>query len=58
MSDARRCDRCSKFYLPYKVEGKIGVHKIGSDMFGFMGSNRYDLCPECRQSFVNWTEQR
>ena len=48
---AYKCDRCSEYYL--FDNNKIMVN--GSWMYFKYGSGEvYDICPKCKEEFVNW----
>ena len=47
MSEARKCDRCGKFYEPYSE--KVHIHR-----YKYASLEWYDLCPECNAGFVKW----
>lgn len=58
MSNAKKCDRCRKlyeFYDGYAVQN--GGNKYDTlSLFHHWNteSRRYDLCPECMQSLIEW----
>lgn len=45
---ALRCDRCDRYYMPYK--GKPRIHRQGSTLI----EEYYDLCPDCKDELVAW----
>ena len=52
--DAKKCDRCRKFYLPNKESGACdAIQKY--KRFGCCDTEKiYDICPECMESFERW----
>ena len=58
MSNAKRCDRCGKYYEPKITTGpgysiyhySIPLNTFGADVESF------DLCPECAHQFTDWAE--
>lgn len=62
MADAKKCDRCQKYYDEYKVKVKVkdgdGFHiypinriKLGNSLNVCLG---YDVCPECMKEFFEF----
>lgn len=53
MSDAKKCDRCGKFYDIYEpVDNAAGFYfanNVGSSL-----QPLYDLCPDCMEELINW----
>ena len=47
MSEAKKCDRCGKFYEPYP--DRVNIHCYRSKVREW-----YDLCPGCNAGFVEW----
>lgn len=68
MADALKCDRCGKFYSHYgnlKEEKrddfsgkKVRINAIAvfnKDIYGtHRDITRADICPECKNSFLEW----
>lgn len=63
--NAKKCDRCGKFYEFYKIEsqgeyikGTAGIIKISRTQFGCKNEVAdYDLCRDCAESFQSWFEE-
>lgn len=65
MANARKCDRCGKFYDPFEMDGMLcrfqnpvfqNTHDIQEGMIGKLLMNaspdtHVDLCPECAELF-------
>lgn len=62
MADAKKCDRCQKYYDKYHIKIKEsecdGVHyypvnriKLGDGLNTYCG---YDVCPECMKEFFGF----
>ena len=51
MAEARKCDRCKKYYDP---------HSWGSDYFLYDcgPSEKIDLCLDCTQELVKWIKNK
>lgn len=45
MSKAKKCDRCGKYYDPYKNEILLATGSL---------QNVIDLCPECKGELTDW----
>ena len=66
--EAKKCDKCKKFYEPYKGLHKWGMSPSGEPLFEIpfnqvILENRtkrenIDLCPECMQAFDNWLKEK
>lgn len=61
MALARKCDRCGGFYNPEIRKANRGefnaVKLINRDLTNDFYSIRvYDLCPDCRDSFIEWLD--
>lgn len=57
--DAKKCDRCRKFYTRNKDEKYGVILKSKRDEYGMFGRNEgelYDLCHECMEDFERWLE--
>lgn len=62
MANAKKCDRCGKFYEKYTKklkDGSIvnGIIVIGSG-FPVTDENFEDLCPECMKELEKWMEAK
>lgn len=62
MADAKKCDRCQKYYDDYKVKVKtfaggdapyrqVNRIKLGDSFNVYFG---YDFCPECMKEFFGF----
>lgn len=54
MADAKKCDRCQKYYDKYKI--RVDSYpanriKLGDHINTYCG---YDVCPECMKEFINF----
>lgn len=63
MSNAKRCNRCGKYYdlIPKNLPGTKTGPKYSINYYkplGKMGAevNSFDLCPECAQQLTDWAE--
>lgn len=62
MADAKKCDRCCKFYMNYENirfgdYGKANYITINHRVPGSPTALRVktvELCPECMKEFLNW----
>lgn len=57
--NAKKCDRCGKFYVREKDEKYGMILKSKRDEYGMIGRNEgeiYDLCTECMTDFERWLE--
>lgn len=45
MSKAKKCDRCEKYYDPYKNEILLAKGSL---------QDIIDLCPECKEELTDW----
>lgn len=70
MSKAFKCNRCGKYYEKYDTTARIINEKLGRSGFdsiitckrsnvsetnGFFNvSSLLDLCPKCKEEFINW----
>ena len=53
MSDAKKCDRCGRFYDIYKPDDNaVGFRFIDSAEYPLRPV--YDLCPDCMGELINW----
>lgn len=53
MSDAKKCDRCGKFYDAYEpINDASGFRFINSWNGALQGI--YDLCPDCMEELTKW----
>lgn len=56
MAEAKKCDRCNRYYDPYKNDGHDGF------TFTYDGVADCDLitdlCPECMASLNEWYENK
>lgn len=62
MADAKKCDRCGKYYTPYleseldkfaaSVKKAFALDPNTSKMEVL--ANVWDLCSDCRESFARW----
>ena len=50
--NARKCDRCSDFYLP-----ENGIKKYTIVWLGNRGEQKMDLCPTCSKKLKKWAEK-
>lgn len=52
MSDAKKCDRCGKFYDIYEpVDNAAGFRFVNK---GGRLQETYDLCPNCMAELIHW----
>ena len=71
--NAKKCDRCGKFYIPYDGFGNGGKDWLGHDMHKYIFNSiklvqeiggdgdivdNIDLCQECAQKFSDWLEMK
>ena len=71
--NAKKCDRCGKFYIPYYGFGDGGKDWVGNKVHKYIFNglnliqeievdkdivNDIDLCQECAQDFANWLEMK
>lgn len=56
MSNAKRCDRCGRFYTFNSLYEKSDVVRI--TLLNECGHNKanYDLCQRCREELIKWLE--
>lgn len=63
---ARKCDRCGKYYEPYRadngscarnVNGMAFVHKTISGGYSGDDDDGYDLCPECLRAAIAFIKE-
>ena len=48
MSNAKKCDRCGKYFDPYLAGIRVqNPHR-----------NYFDLCPKCMRAFVRWLNKK
>lgn len=52
MSNARKCDRCNKFYE--RPDDNDAITAISVEYVDTYKSSYYDLCPECVKEFHEW----
>lgn len=53
--DAKKCDRCGKFYLPDNNSSQCNAIQKYKRFGGICGDDKiYDVCPECMKSFERW----
>ena len=63
--NAKKCDLCGKFFMPYLEDFKgdvnsyarVDVNQIDMDGFDEPG-NMYELCEDCSASLNKWLESR
>lgn len=59
--DAKKCDRCGRYYEPDVVKfsiGNVNYQNHGSVyMYPIDLAKSIDLCPECCRSFEQWLNQ-
>lgn len=48
MSEAKKCDRCGKYYDPYYTEILLAKGAL---------QNVIDLCPECERELTDWLSE-
>ena len=62
MANAKKCDRCGKFFVPY-IESEIDKFVVSlRKSFGLapyaskieLAADMWDLCSDCRDSFARW----
>ena len=61
---AKKCDRCEKFYEPYKP--KVDTYKSNILIFaedagpaiGYYENRQFELCPECMQEAVKFMQAK
>lgn len=71
--NAKKCDRCKKFYIPYNGFGDGGKDWCGNKIHKYIFNglklvqeiegdkdtvDDIDLCKECAQKFANWLETK
>lgn len=55
MSDAKKCDRCGKFYIEIDDPGlTYSVTRSYYNLDSNVRHDRRDLCPTCGEEFYNW----
>lgn len=53
MSDARKCDRCGRFYDIYgQANNAVGFRFVNK--WGGRLQEIYDLCPDCMEELKDW----
>lgn len=64
MADAKKCDRCNKYYDYYSEEIPIDncqkpmrVNTIGISGIGPYGGQVFDICPDCLHKFADWMNE-
>lgn len=61
---AKKCDRCEKFYEPYKP--KVDTYKSNLLIFaedagptiGYYENRQFELCPECMRDAVKFIQEK
>lgn len=56
MSDAKKCDRCGKFYDPNEITFKKDVSKFKLVRLKNCFERELDLCQECQCELKNWVD--
>lgn len=56
MSNAKRCDRCGRFYTFNSLYGKSDVARITLLNGHEHNKENYDLCQRCREELIEWLE--
>ena len=63
MANAKKCDRCGKFFEPYvtdlsgyTVNGISAIRRFNSAT-SYDTRITFDLCPECMDGFVKWLNE-
>lgn len=58
MADAKKCDRCGKFYTnndrQFRVNGGYPVRIDMVDRNGWTLGNGFDLCEDCMKELWHW----
>lgn len=58
MAEAKKCDRCGKFYEVYNTtndsENINGIVTLNLDNHRKYYHEPLDLCPECKDAFEEW----
>lgn len=63
MANAKKCDRCGKFFEPYNIDAgyieptmytNILLKDASLEKGTYRESGDYDLCKECNDSFLEW----
>lgn len=60
--NAKKCDRCNKFYELYNVKesdcdpNSISLYQIKNDSVCRL-VNAYELCPKCMTELQEWTQK-
>lgn len=63
MADAKKCDRCGKYYTPFDSTGSplealaASLAKLQSFSIEMVKPN-CDLCPDCLKSFKRWFDMK
>lgn len=52
--NAKKCDRCGKFYEHYNGDDIIMSHNFFKAVYG---KRTYDLCPECMEKLREWFKE-
>lgn len=63
--DAKRCDRCNKFYDPGMVETLpkrlarlfSPIPEFEAHLFSIQVGEELDLCPKCSDSLTSWFKE-
>lgn len=61
--NAKKCDVCGKFFLPYhdsdygKVFNRMNIRAIDMNGYTFIDDD-YDLCGDCAVSLNEWLESQ
>lgn len=56
MNNAKRCDRCGRFYTCNSLYGKSDVARITLLNGHEHNKENYDLCQRCRDKLMKWLE--
>ena len=61
--DAKRCDRCEVFYMPYKGDGKsyysnMLIFSDDNQHGGYVEIRRFELCPNCIREAQQFMQEK
>lgn len=60
--NAKKCDRCGKFYENYPIGNQAGVYnavcrlRVSGSGAILADSKHIDLCESCMDEFLNWSK--
>lgn len=58
MADAKKCDRCGKFYIQRRDADPSASIELKFYNSHICTTRYLDLCPDCFESFTNWRDKK